>query len=149
MMDDMIEIKLVHSPSLHRYPCDVCGGLNERAYILAKGEAEFGDDTWSIHVCMFCLKEGNIDARLTEHAETKEEVARALRSFIGRLKVPTHEEWQAAEEAYNDEVRKEHEEHERRQEADEKLLEEGLKRGEEGPSAEAKRRLAALKGKQT
>ena len=49
-------------------------------------------------VCEKCLKDCQIDERLAIHAQRLEEEARKTRSLIGRLKVPSYEEWLAEEQ---------------------------------------------------
>ena len=45
-----------------------------------------------------CLKDGRIDERLAVHAERLETQAQETRLLVGRLKVPTYEEWLAEEQ---------------------------------------------------
>ena len=52
----------------------------------------------TVRVCEHCLQAGHIDERLATHAQQLEEQAQKTRSLIGRLKVPTYEEWIAEEE---------------------------------------------------
>jgi len=47
-------------------------------------------------VCDTWLESGEIDARLANHAEDLSAYAIFLVSLIGRLKVPSFEEWKAA-----------------------------------------------------
>jgi hypothetical protein len=117
-MTTKIEMKLVESNFLTRWPCTVCGGVTEKVAILCEG---FDDGTEhintvsspnpvanlfrgqvrnNIRVCERCLEAGDIDGRLQQRAAELEDIAAWLRSLIGRLKVPTHAEWQAAEEAH-------------------------------------------------
>ena len=49
----------------------------------------------TVRVCEHCLKENAIDARLALHAQRLEAQAQEVRSLIGRLKLPTYEEWLA------------------------------------------------------
>ena len=52
----------------------------------------------TVRVCERCLKENAIDARLALYAKRLEAQAQEVRSLIGRLKVPTYEEWLAEEQ---------------------------------------------------
>jgi hypothetical protein len=115
--DAAIEIKLVRSSFLTRWPCTVCGDCTEKVSVLA--EAPMPDaglpSGWpmnpaarvmsarrqAIRVCETCLEAGNIDERLAGYADRLEASAHALRSLIGRLRVPTYAQWQA-EHAYEE-----------------------------------------------
>jgi hypothetical protein len=88
MHNNTIEIKLVTTNVMTRWPCTVCGWHTEKVPILAESE----DPSCCIRVCEQCLEEGQIDARLTERAQQIPE----LRSLVGRLRVPTYEQWTAA-----------------------------------------------------
>jgi hypothetical protein len=52
----------------------------------------------TVRVCETCLKDGQIDERLAIHAERLKNEARKTRSLIGRLKVPSYDEWLAEEQ---------------------------------------------------
>jgi ribosome-binding protein aMBF1 (putative translation factor) len=81
------------SVRLHNHwPCTVCGGQTSGVNVLN----ESPDGT--VRVCEHCLQAGHIDERLAIHAQQLEEQAQKTRSLIGRLKVPTYEEWIAEEE---------------------------------------------------
>jgi ribosome-binding protein aMBF1 (putative translation factor) len=73
------------------WPCSVCGGHTRGVNVLT----ESLDGT--VRVCEKCLKDGQIDERLAMHAQRLEEEARKTHSLIGRLKVPSYEEWLAEE----------------------------------------------------
>jgi hypothetical protein len=90
----LIELKLEETNFLTRWPCTVCGGCTEKDPILVEGDN--------------CLKEGNIDRRLSERADRLEAAAKEVRSLIGQLKVPTYSEWQAAMRPYEAGWAKEH-----------------------------------------
>lgn len=92
MPNEVIEIKLVNTWYTN-HPCTVCGGYTEKHGIVAK--------TDGITVCEECLKIGNIDERLEIHAQRLEAGALFLRNRVGRLRVPTLEQWQAANEYCN------------------------------------------------
>ena len=79
----------------HHWPCTVCGGQTSGVNVLN----ESPDGT--IHVCEHCLKAGHIDERLAMHAQRLEEQAQEIRLLIGRLKVPSYEEWLAEEQRVN------------------------------------------------
>ena len=76
----------------HHWPCTVCGGHTGAVNVL--NEAPDG----AVPVCEHCLKDGRIDERLAVHAERLETQARETRLLVGRLKVPTYEEWLAEEQ---------------------------------------------------
>jgi hypothetical protein len=76
----------------HHWPCTACGGHTGGVNVL--NESEDG----TVRVCEHCLKENAIDARLALHAQRLEAQAQEVRSLIGRLKVPTYEEWLAEEQ---------------------------------------------------
>ena len=73
-----------HAPSA----ADIPGGVN------VLNESEDG----AVRVCEHCLKGNAIDARLALHAQRLEAQAQEVRSLIGRLKVPTYEEWLSEEQ---------------------------------------------------
>jgi len=93
MTKPKIEIKLVVSGFLTRWPCHVCGGCTEKNAILC--EAEIGHS--KLRVCEQCLRAGNIDERLEENARWLEDRATWIRELIGRLIVPTYAEWEERE----------------------------------------------------
>ena len=97
-----IEVELVESNVLTRWPCTACGGCTEKVPILA--ESKTGE-----RVCESCLEAGNIDERLEQHARTLDDAAVRVRSLIGRLSVPTYAEWQARYEQYEREWVEEYE----------------------------------------
>ena len=88
-----IIIQFVYTNFFARRHCHVCGGLTDKDPIIAEGEAENGG---TVRVCDRCLKAGNINARLEEHAAALEKEAAERRALIGRLQVPTWEEWKRA-----------------------------------------------------
>jgi hypothetical protein len=81
-----VKVNLVWSGFYTRYPCNVCGGCTEKVAVLAEGPE-------GLRVCESCLKAGDIDARLEKHIARKEAYVQALRTLIGRLQVPTYQEW--------------------------------------------------------
>jgi hypothetical protein len=91
--NSLIEIKLIETHSLTRRPCTVCGGCTEKNHVAA--------ETDGICVCETCLKDGRIDERLAKNANGLENYARRVRSLIGRLRVPSYEEWQAEEQFFD------------------------------------------------
>jgi hypothetical protein len=48
-------------------------------------------------VCEHCLKENAVDERLALHAKRLEAQAQETLALIGRLRVPSYEEWEAEE----------------------------------------------------
>ena len=85
-------INLVET-SYHRRPCTVCGGWTEKHGIKAENPRDVSP---RIRVCETCLEAGNVDVRLLGYADALEKQASQLRALVGRLKVPTFAEWQAA-----------------------------------------------------
>jgi hypothetical protein len=112
----LIEVKLVPTNFHTRWPCTICGGCTEKVSVLAEGlvahDAALPDaypvnpiarilchhrpNGRTIRVCESCLEAGNIDQRLAEHARLLEAEARDMRALIGRLRVPSYEQWQSA-----------------------------------------------------
>jgi hypothetical protein len=108
-----IDIKLVETNFLTRWPCTICGGCTEKVSVLAEGglpdDAKLPSADPSnpvavfmrpapdtiIRVCETCLEAGKIDERLAQHASELEAQARAVHSLIGRLRVPSYEQWRA------------------------------------------------------
>ena len=102
-----IMVELVETNFLTRWPCTVCGGCTEKVPILAEGRQDLSSGDFhvgeyrTIRVCEHCLHAGEIDARLELNARQLEAQAQLLREIIGRLQVPTFEEWQARYEQYD------------------------------------------------
>jgi hypothetical protein len=95
-MTNKIEIKLVETNFFTRWSCTVCGGCTEKDPVLAESELEKGDGVQCIRVCDLCLKAGDINDRLRARAANLRQRADYIESLIGRLIVPTYQEWQAA-----------------------------------------------------
>jgi uncharacterized membrane protein YgcG len=118
MTTDLIEIKLTRTNFLTRHHCHVCCGCTEKVAILAEGELVQptghshgeGEDTFIIRVCERCLEEGQekIDTKLELHARQLEAGAAQTRALIGRLRIPSYADWQAAEEADDARVEREY-----------------------------------------
>jgi aconitase B len=93
-MTKRIKIDLVEGRGI-RLSCHVCGGCTEKGDVLAEGRDDDGD---TIRVCETCLKAGDIDARLEQHAKNLVlgacAYAEEIRALIGRLQVPTYQEYQ-------------------------------------------------------
>jgi hypothetical protein len=85
-----VKIGFVRSGFLTRHPCHVCGGCTEKVSVLAEGPERF-------RVCETCLKEGDIDLRLAKHAAQLQAQADFISGLIGRLQVPSYEEWEEAQ----------------------------------------------------
>jgi hypothetical protein len=83
-----------------RWPCSFCGGCTEKVSILCEADG--------LRACEFCLKAGQdaLNDRMRSNAEEHEAEAARLRSLIGRVKIPTYAEWEAAEEKYEAEERR-------------------------------------------
>ena len=94
----MIEFEFKLTKFYTRYPCTVCGGRTEKVNVLTEATPwETATEDVVIRVCETCLEEGNIDERLKQHAHRLEADAALARELIGQIKVPSHAEWQAAE----------------------------------------------------
>jgi hypothetical protein len=98
-MTEVLELKLVQTNFLTRWPCHLCDGCTEKVEILCEAENGF-------RVCERCLQEGgDLDAKLLARAEKFERDAAhnaaELRSYVGRLKVPSYSEWCAAVQVAN------------------------------------------------
>ncbi len=88
-----IKFEFVNAAGYIRYPCHICGGNTEKNSILTEvtqGEYE------GLRVCERCLEERDFDEKIKKHADGLEEMSRVLRTLIGRLVVPTYDEWRAA-----------------------------------------------------
>ena len=90
-MSDEIRTQFKAVKQHFHWPCSVCGGHTRSVNVLT----ESLDGT--VRVCEHCLKDGQIDQRLATHAQRLEDEAQKTRSLIGRLKVPSYEEWLAEE----------------------------------------------------
>jgi hypothetical protein len=99
-MKNPIKVELVETNVLTRWPCTVCGGVTEKDPILAEGADPSAEKKKILRVCDLCLKDGNIDARLLDHAARLEANAAYLRTLVGRLDVPTYAAWKAAYEEH-------------------------------------------------
>jgi hypothetical protein len=96
---ETVELKLVKSGFITRWPCHVCGGCTEKVDVLCEGVDESGNE---IRICETCLEaREQIDVKLEKHAEYLNGQAAWLRSLIGRINAPSRAEWEAAMEAYN------------------------------------------------
>jgi hypothetical protein len=97
-----IELKLVRTNYVTRWPCTICGGHTEKVLVLT----EYSDPSGEVlvRVCEHCLESGDIDGRLKKHADIFEGLAQHTRALVGLLKVPTYEEWEAEEQRAIDEL---------------------------------------------
>jgi hypothetical protein len=92
-----VKVELVRSCYLTRYPCHVCGGLTGKDSILAEvKEGEFK----GFRVCRQCIAQRDFDRKLLKRAEHLTEVVTTLRSLVGRLEVPTLQEYEARTRDY-------------------------------------------------
>jgi hypothetical protein len=102
MADDTIKISLTRTNFLTRWHCHTCGGWTEKDPVLAEGKQDLPNNEYRIvRVCDQCLKgaEGlSIDQRLENFVRVLEDEVKFTRAMIGRLQVPTHAEWWAANE---------------------------------------------------
>lgn len=85
------------APALTRRPCHLCGGLTEKSAVLVEVPAWHTSHP-GFRVCERCIAAGDLDGRLAENADALVREARDLRGLIGRLKVPTFEQWAQAEQ---------------------------------------------------
>ena len=95
-MSTVIHAELTATPFYRRWGCDACGGNTEKVSTLCtvpEGHPTHG----GFQVCEACLQAGDIDARLTRHADALSEQAAELRGLVGRLRVPAYAEWESAE----------------------------------------------------
>ncbi|WP_152555035.1 PHD finger domain-containing protein [Desulfonatronum thiodismutans] len=91
---ESIKFEFVKAAGFTRHHCHICGGTTEKSSILTEvtlGEYE------GLRVCERCVEERDFDAKIKEQADWLEARARKLRTLLGRLVVPTYEEWRAAE----------------------------------------------------
>lgn len=93
MEADKIEPTFERTNFLTRWPCTVCGGCTENVEILT--EAKDTVNGGGIRVCERCLQNRDIDGELARHADCLEAYPKELRRLLGRLKVPTYQEWEA------------------------------------------------------
>ena len=84
-----IEIVLTRTNFLTHWPCSVCLGCTEKVEVLAEGPG-------GLRVCERCLQRGDIDGHLEQRALALEEQAKKARALIGRLRVPTYDQWRRA-----------------------------------------------------
>jgi hypothetical protein len=98
-------MKLVRTNFHTRWPCDVCGCHTEKVSILCEGVV--GDRL--IRCCETCLEEGQeqIDKFLRSHAYRISAHAQFVAGLIGRLKIPSFAEYQAATKEVDEEFKRE------------------------------------------
>ena len=110
-----IEVELVNKNFSTRRTCTVCGGCTGKGSIVAEGRQDLSSGDFNvgeyriIRVCEYCLRAGEIDARLELGARQLECQAQLLREIIGRLQVPTFAEWQTRCEQHDREWREDYE----------------------------------------
>lgn len=90
--NEPISVEMIATAGYFRLPCTVCGGWTEKNLVAAESREA------RVRVCEACLEAGDIDARLLGRADALERRAAQLRTLVGRLKVPTFAEWQAADD---------------------------------------------------
>ena len=88
-----VEVQLVKSFMLTRWPCHVCGGHTDKLPVLAEVQ---GGEHDGFRVCETCIRNRDFDEKLHQSAERLEAQAAELRSLGGRLRVPSYREWEAA-----------------------------------------------------
>jgi hypothetical protein len=89
-----IKFELVYNNVWIRFPCDICGGCTEKVSTLCEAQDPECDRT--ILVCETCLEHGDTDQALAAYAKRLEREAEYKRRLIGRLILPTFEQWSAA-----------------------------------------------------
>jgi len=92
---DAIVAELVQTNYCTSFPCGSCGGIAGRVPVLAvviTGEYQ------GFKVCESCIRAGKdaLEKIISAHAANLEGEAARLRGMIGRLKVPTYQEWKKA-----------------------------------------------------
>ncbi len=94
-----IKVELVETNCHTRWPCDVCGGHTEKVSILAEVASGPYKD---FLVCEQCLESRDFDEKLNARADRMERCAAELRKVVGRLEVPSFEDWKAACDKYDE-----------------------------------------------
>jgi hypothetical protein len=98
-MSELIHAELRPTPFYRRWACLTCGAAAEKTSVIcaiAEDHPQHGRRV----ICSECLG-GNIDTRLADFAADLEGQAAQLRGLIGRIAVPPHSAWAAAEAAAN------------------------------------------------
>lgn len=101
-----VKLKFVPTNVYTRWGCTVCGGCTEKVSVLCEDRTP-QEGGARVRVCEQCLKDRDFDQKLRDQAIGLEQHAAYLRSLIGRLDVPTYQEWLAAEQARDAEIEKE------------------------------------------
>ena len=101
MTGDTIKISLTETNFLTRWACHVCGGWTEKDPVLAEGKKDLPNNEYRVvRVCDQCLKGADglsIDQRLESYARFLDTEAEITRAMIGKLEVPSHAAWEAAQ----------------------------------------------------
>ena len=113
MTDRMIKVSLTQACIWTRWHCHVCGGRTEKDPVLAEGKQDLPNNEYRVvRVCDQCLKGADglsIDQRLENYARFLDVEAEITRALIGKLQVPSHAEWEAANREHEDALWREHE----------------------------------------
>jgi hypothetical protein len=90
---DSIPFELVENTVFIRWYCHVCRGCTEKVSVLC--EAADGSGLRVCESCLECLEDDAdfIDRQLAESANGFERQAKEIRALIGRLRVPTYQQW--------------------------------------------------------
>jgi len=81
-----------------RRQCHVCGGRTEKRATVCEGVQMIdGGETRVVRICADCIESRDFDKRLSAHADALEAEAALTRALIGRLSVPTVQEWRRVE----------------------------------------------------
>lgn len=94
---DTVRADLIEPYFQTRHPCSVCGGHTDKVAVVVQVVAPNSKYN-NFRVCETCLRAGDLDARMDQHANKLEAMAAALRALRGRLITPTFAEWKHAEE---------------------------------------------------
>ena len=89
-MTKEIKFNLIKSDSLIRQHCHICGCRGEREYIWCQvTEGEYK----GTRVCTRCIKNRDFDEVIEKNAQSLEREVEYTRSMIGRLEIPSFEEY--------------------------------------------------------
>ena len=102
-MNNRVKVELVETNFFTRHACHCCGGHTEKVAILA--EVRSGPHE-GFRVCETCIETRDFEVKMLAYATTLERQAQELRGLVGRLDVPTHAEYLAADKAFERKCRK-------------------------------------------
>ena len=111
MKDDTIDrdivMRFVESHAFMWFPCSLCSGSTKKVQIHCVATLADGSQ---IRCCETCLEAGQElnDKRIRSTIASAEAHTAFLRGLVGRVSIPSYQEWEAAEKAYEDEWVAEH-----------------------------------------